>query len=192
MMGRLVIKLWIIRFCDGLSPQILERVIVLNVTDYTEMVHVATMAEKGIREEAADYMNRKRMKFAESLPHLPPSKRHSSSGSGSEKKDTPASHVSVNVPQCTKCGKAHPGKCRSGTGLCFRCGKPGHFARRCLNLAIVSRGTQARDNQPKPTALARMYNMLASEEDVKANEAPANAATGTTPLSHGIVCICLD
>jgi hypothetical protein len=37
--------------------------------------------------------------------------------------------------------------------------------------------------------------MLAYEEDVKANVAAANAvniAIGTTPLSHGIVCIWLD
>lgn len=116
-------------FHDGLLPRILEWVIVLNVTNYTEMVHVATMAEKGIREAAPDYMNRKWMKSAGSLPPLPPSKRHSASGSGSEKMDTPASHVSVGVPRCTKCGKAHPGECRFGTGLCFRCGKPGHFTR---------------------------------------------------------------
>jgi hypothetical protein len=34
--------------------------------------------------------------------------------------------------------------------------------------------------------------MLVSEEDVKADEAAANATTGTTPLSHGIVYIWLD
>jgi hypothetical protein len=70
--------------------------------------------------------------------------------------------------------------------------KPGHFARQCPNLAIWNRGTQASDNRPEPTTPARVYNMLASEEDVKADEAAANAATGTTPLSHGIVCIWLD
>jgi hypothetical protein len=37
------------RFRDSLSPRILERFIFLKVVDYTEMVHVATMTEKGIR-----------------------------------------------------------------------------------------------------------------------------------------------
>jgi hypothetical protein len=32
------------RFHDGLAPQILERIIFVKVTDYTEMVYVATMA----------------------------------------------------------------------------------------------------------------------------------------------------
>jgi hypothetical protein len=36
------------RFRDGLSPRILERIIFLKVTDYAEMVHIATIAEKGI------------------------------------------------------------------------------------------------------------------------------------------------
>jgi hypothetical protein len=38
------------------------------------------------------------MKLAGSFPPLPPSKRHSVSGSGYRRKDTSASHVSVSVP----------------------------------------------------------------------------------------------
>jgi hypothetical protein len=49
------------RFRDGLSPWILEQIIVLKVADYAEMVHVFTVAEEGIREAAANYMNRKRL-----------------------------------------------------------------------------------------------------------------------------------
>jgi len=42
------------RFHDGLAPRILEMIIFVKVTDYIEMVHVATMAEKGIKTVAAD------------------------------------------------------------------------------------------------------------------------------------------
>jgi hypothetical protein len=41
------------RFLDSLFPWILERIIFLRVTNYAEMVHVATMAEKG--NQGCDY-----------------------------------------------------------------------------------------------------------------------------------------
>jgi hypothetical protein len=47
------------KFWGGLAPRILERVIFVKVADYSEMVHVATVAEIGIKNAAADYMSRK-------------------------------------------------------------------------------------------------------------------------------------
>lgn len=46
------------RFRDGLSPRIRERIIFLKITSYIEMVHTATLVEKGIREVAAKYTSR--------------------------------------------------------------------------------------------------------------------------------------
>jgi hypothetical protein len=63
------------RFCNCLSPRILERIIFLKVIVYAEMVHVATIAEKGIQTAATDYVNRKQSMSAGTLPS-PPSKRH--------------------------------------------------------------------------------------------------------------------
>jgi hypothetical protein len=61
------------RFHDGLSPLILEQIIVLKVIDYAEMVHVSTMAEKGIKEAAANYMNRKQsLSLGPPSPSFPP------------------------------------------------------------------------------------------------------------------------
>ncbi|GMN65863.1 hypothetical protein TIFTF001_034929 [Ficus carica] len=34
-------------------------------------------------------------------------------------------------PTCQKCGRRHPGDCRTGTSRCFLCGKEGHYARTC-------------------------------------------------------------
>jgi hypothetical protein len=48
------------KFRGGLAPRILERVIFVKVANYSEMVHVSTMAEIGIKTVAADYMSRKR------------------------------------------------------------------------------------------------------------------------------------
>jgi hypothetical protein len=68
------------RFRDGLTLHILERIIFLKVTDYTDMVHTATMAEKGIGVAAADFVSRKRL-ASTGAPPPPPSKRQSGSNS---------------------------------------------------------------------------------------------------------------
>ncbi|KAL5580555.1 hypothetical protein UlMin_012997 [Ulmus minor] len=34
---------------------------------------------------------------------------------------------SVSNPVCAKCGKNHPGECRQGTTVCYKCGKEGHY-----------------------------------------------------------------
>ena len=35
-------------------------------------------------------------------------------------------------PIYNKCGKVHPEEFKSGTNLCFKCGKEGHYARKCV------------------------------------------------------------
>ncbi|KAL5554966.1 hypothetical protein UlMin_037202 [Ulmus minor] len=60
-------------------------------------------------------------------------------GSGSQSKKP-----NITYPTCKKCGKNHPGECRSGTNACFICGKEGHFAKNCF--AKVDQGDKL--NQP--------------------------------------------
>ncbi|KAL5555170.1 hypothetical protein UlMin_037406 [Ulmus minor] len=50
----------------------------------------------------------------------------------------------ITYPACKKCGKNHPGECRSGTNACFICGKEGHFAKNCF--AKMDQGDKL--NQP--------------------------------------------
>nr|XP_012466483.1 unnamed protein product [Gossypium raimondii] len=34
-------------------------------------------------------------------------------------------------PECPQCGRRHPGECRAGENVCFRCGASDHFIRDC-------------------------------------------------------------
>jgi hypothetical protein len=118
------------RFRDGLSPRILERIIFLKVADYSEMVHIATMAEKGIKNAVVDNVNRKQSMSAGTLLS-PLSKRHAASSSAGPygRRGASGSQGSGNYPRCSKYGRPHAGKCRLGTSAFFKCGKVGHFSR---------------------------------------------------------------
>jgi hypothetical protein len=50
------------QFENGLNPRIKERVICLEIKDYARLVEVASLAERGIRESAAAYDLKKRLK----------------------------------------------------------------------------------------------------------------------------------
>jgi len=60
----------------------------------------------------------------------------------------------------------------------------------CLQIIARIQAPQVSNNQPRPTALGRVCNMLA-QENVKADERPVNAATCTIPSFSSIVCIWL-
>jgi hypothetical protein len=146
------------RFCDGLVLRILEMIIFVKVTDYTKMVHIATMADEGIKTAVANYINRKWSMYAGAFPP-PPSKRHatgSSTGSYGRKNNSPS--LGSGSPQrCSKCGKPHLGECRLGFSACFKCGKVGHFTRECSQAnANRGQGSQVSINQPRPAAPVRV------------------------------------
>jgi len=72
------------KFRGGLVPRILEWVIFVKVADYSEMVHVATMAEIRIKTATVDYMSRKRPMFARTSSTPPFKKQATSSSVGSQ------------------------------------------------------------------------------------------------------------
>lgn len=52
-----------------------------------------------------------------------------------------ASQFSGPRPRYMKCGKCHPGVCRYGTNVCYKCGMSGHLQRYChLSRQIMGRG----------------------------------------------------
>jgi hypothetical protein len=65
------------RFLDNLSPRIKEIIAFLEITNFTKMVHIATVAKNGIKEADVGYMNMKRSMSMGAHPSPPPSKRQS-------------------------------------------------------------------------------------------------------------------
>ncbi|XP_074592496.1 uncharacterized protein LOC141848370 [Curcuma longa] len=49
---------------------------------------------------------------------------------GSDQKGGPADKKRT-YPQCSTCGRFHPGACRKGSRACYECGQEGHMARNC-------------------------------------------------------------
>jgi hypothetical protein len=180
------------RFRDGLSPRILERVICFKVTDYADMVHIATMAEKGIKNEVADFVNKKRS-MSSGAPPPPLSKRHATSSSAGPigSKGTSGSQGSGNYPQCSKCGRLHRGECKLGMKVYFKCGKTGHFIRECLQASMGrGQGSQTSVNQPRQTAPSRVFAL--TPDNVLAEENTTGVVTGTIPLFGSVACVLFD
>jgi hypothetical protein len=117
------------KFCDGLIPHIREKIAILGIKDYFQMVHTANIAEKGIKEAAADYVQKKRSMSQRAYP----SKRQAvETSSGAIMKKGASMNQGSQQPLCTKCRKHHFREFKVGTSVCFWCGKPSHFIRDLL------------------------------------------------------------
>uniref|UniRef100_A0A2N9G885 RNA-directed DNA polymerase n=1 Tax=Fagus sylvatica TaxID=28930 RepID=A0A2N9G885_FAGSY len=68
--------------------------------------------------------------------------------------------------QCAKCGKFHPGECRSGSTTCYRCGKHGHFMVDCP-VGGKSGESSSSKNQKRPQVQGQVFAM--TEQDAEAS-----------------------
>ena len=62
--------------------------------------------------------------------------------------------TTTTIPPCPSCGKNHSGECRKGAGLCYKCGKSGHFIKNC---------SETKNDQKKPGG--RLYAMTETKTD---------------------------
>ncbi|XP_028103957.1 uncharacterized protein LOC114303006 [Camellia sinensis] len=107
-------------FERGLREDILEKVNVLKLETYSEVLGLAIISEANIARQAkssTDWKNSKKQGFF------------------SKKQNTGSSNTSNSSrdisPMCNQCGKRHRGVCYRISGACFKCGKTRHMARDC-------------------------------------------------------------
>jgi hypothetical protein len=91
-----------------------------KIATFTEMVDMASIAERSVKEVTAEYAQRK---WSASQPTYPAKRQATGSSSGAAVKRNPLPSVSEFKACMYKCGKSHFGECRIATGGCFRCGK---------------------------------------------------------------------
>ncbi|KAL5570732.1 hypothetical protein UlMin_020329 [Ulmus minor] len=146
------------RFEEGLSASIRQAVILFEIVTYSGVVNKALLVERPQRLDSDQNKNR-------------PGGQKSSGGNskqtfwkGNDRKrnyrgrnDNPNQQGKQPKRTCQKCGKEHLGECCKGTDGCFKCGKPGHFARDC-------KGSSYNNNDQKKTQ-ARVFAM--TKEDVE-------------------------
>jgi hypothetical protein len=104
------------RFQEGMHPRIRDRVTCLKIKDFTKLVNVAAIVERGHKDYEA--IREKRKLF---IPYAtrPAKKLAVGSGSGQKAGKKGSANQGARRPTCPKCGKMHAGECRSGTGTCL-------------------------------------------------------------------------
>ncbi|KAK8916356.1 hypothetical protein KSP39_PZI022892 [Platanthera zijinensis] len=129
------------RFQLGLREDVRVHLISQRIKNYNELVETAKLIEMDVES------SQRRMEFqTKRLPEGQSLERKSGSSNWKRKKGGPPaqtrseSAASSNTvkPLCPKCGKNHFGECLKGTGVCFKCQKPGHRRQDCPLWKTVS------------------------------------------------------
>ncbi|XP_073138230.1 uncharacterized protein [Henckelia pumila] len=130
-------------FTEGLNAFIRKDVRLSGAKNYKEAVDQAMLSEKDrndiIKESQAkrsNYQGRdqqgnsNRKRPYQAPPQHRPYQQQQPRPQGQKQLALPAPKP-ANAPTCQKCGKLHSGQCMMGTGVCYLCKQPGHFAKEC-------------------------------------------------------------
>ncbi|XP_041027012.1 uncharacterized protein LOC121267232 [Juglans microcarpa x Juglans regia] len=116
------------RFEEGLNHRIYERVMVLQIQNFSDLVHKAMLVEQNLKRSTKlqEHKERTTSHGSSSIDQEPWKKRNKGSNSDQRKvRDNQRNNF------CRSCSVVHFGDCRRRTGRCFRCGKHSHLVRDC-------------------------------------------------------------
>ncbi|KAL6334181.1 hypothetical protein AAG906_006764 [Vitis piasezkii] len=147
-----------LKFQDGLKPYLKNKISILKLGVYSEVVDRALIAEKD-NEELHQYREQQRKRNRSDGAHGNQAQRRSTSGRNQNKGKT-----SQNLDgACPTCGKKHGGRpCYRETGACFGCGKQGHLIRDCpenRKFIIGKPKEENKEDKQKPKAQGRVFAM---------------------------------
>ena len=116
-----------LKFQDGLKSSLKNKISILKLGIYSEVVDKALIAEND-NEELHQYREQQRKRNRSDGAHgNQAQKRFVSTKNQNKKKITQNSGMI-----CPTCGKKHKGRpCYREIGACFGCGKQGHMVRHC-------------------------------------------------------------
>ncbi|RVW45589.1 Retrovirus-related Pol polyprotein from transposon 17.6 [Vitis vinifera] len=140
-----------LKFQDGLKPYLKNKISILKLGVYSEVVDRALIVEKD-NEELHQYREQQRERNRSDGAHGNQAQRRSTSGKNQNK-----GKAAQNLDgACPTCGKKHGDRpCYRETGACFGCGKQGHLIRDCPEnrkfiIGSLKRKIRRINRNPKP------------------------------------------
>ena len=147
-----------IKFQDGLKPYLKNKISILKLSGYSEVVDRALITEKD-NEELHQYREQQRKRNINDGAH----------GNQAQKRFAPSRNQNKGKAAqnldgiCPTCGKKHGGRpCYRETGACFGCGKQGHMVRDCPESKKFVFGKPKEENKEdrqKPRAQGQVFAM---------------------------------
>ncbi|XP_028082973.1 uncharacterized protein LOC114284268 [Camellia sinensis] len=115
------------KFEGGLRSIILDRVNVLKLPTYVDVLERVVIAEGNIAAQTriSEWKGKRQNNQGFKGSTTPPNKKQNSGTSNT------TTSPQNSAPVCPECGWRHRGICRRLSGACFRCGKTGHLIKDC-------------------------------------------------------------
>ncbi|XP_028119276.1 uncharacterized protein LOC114316792 [Camellia sinensis] len=115
------------KFEGGLRGAILDRVNMLKLPTYVDVLERAVIAEGNLttRNRISEWKGKRQNNQWSKGPSIPPNKKQNS---GTSNTSAPSQGM---IPVCSECGRRHRGTCHWKSRACYQYGKTGHLIRDC-------------------------------------------------------------